>query len=59
MGRLCVTRSHAVVQDWKARGRPAICGWHYLRQQRSGGFDGGEEVDALFDQAVEFRHPEA
>lgn len=35
----------------------AICGWHYLRQRKRRWwwrFDGGEELDALFDQAVNF-----
>lgn len=48
---------HAVVQDWKARGRP-----QYVDSITSdteseggaGGFDGAEELDPLFDQAVQF-----
>ncbi len=49
---------HAVVQDWKARGRP-----QYISSITSdsdgeggagGGLDGDEELDALFDQAVAF-----
>ncbi|GAB7259324.1 DNA translocase FtsK 4TM domain-containing protein [Dickeya ananatis] len=49
---------HAVVQDWKARGRP-----EYIDSIISGdddgeggslGFDGDEELDPLFDQAVAF-----
>jgi S-DNA-T family DNA segregation ATPase FtsK/SpoIIIE len=48
---------HAVVQDWKARGRP-----QYVEGITSdgesdggtGGFDGDEELDPLFDQAVSF-----
>nr|WP_033568386.1 DNA translocase FtsK [Dickeya undicola] len=49
---------HAVVQDWKARGRP-----EYIDSIISGdddgeggslGFDGDEELDPLFDQAVSF-----
>jgi len=49
---------HAVVQDWKARGRP-----QYIDSITSGGDDGeggsqgledGEELDPLFDQAVAF-----
>ncbi|MBS4429826.1 cell division protein FtsK [Pectobacterium punjabense] len=49
---------HAVVQDWKARGRP-----QYIDNIVSGGddgeggslgLDGDEELDPLFDQAVEF-----
>ncbi len=48
---------HAVVQDWKARGRPK-----YIEgitsdaesEGGAGGFDGGEELDPLFDQAVNF-----
>jgi len=48
---------HAVVQDWKARGRP-----QYIDSIVKGGEEGegaagleeGEELDPLFDQAVEF-----
>ncbi|WP_409308992.1 DNA translocase FtsK 4TM domain-containing protein [Pectobacterium sp. B1J-3] len=49
---------HAVVQDWKARGRP-----QYIDNIVSGGddgeggtlgLDGDEELDPLFDQAVAF-----
>ncbi|NPE56501.1 DNA translocase FtsK [Dickeya dadantii] len=49
---------HAVVQDWKARGRP-----EYIDNIISGdddgeggslGFDGDEDLDPLFDQAVAF-----
>ncbi|MCC3745802.1 DNA translocase FtsK 4TM domain-containing protein [Rouxiella badensis] len=49
---------HAVVQDWKARGRP-----QYIDSIIKGGEEGeggaagleeGEELDPLFDQAVEF-----
>lgn len=49
---------HAVVQDWKARGRPT-----YIESIVAGGADGegngsgldsDEELDALFDQAVAF-----
>ncbi|GAB2943241.1 DNA translocase FtsK 4TM domain-containing protein [Hafnia psychrotolerans] len=49
---------HAVVQDWKARGRPK-----YIESIISGGEEGDgsglgldseEELDALFDQAVAF-----
>ncbi|MBJ7220512.1 MULTISPECIES: DNA translocase FtsK 4TM domain-containing protein [unclassified Brenneria] len=49
---------HAVVQDWKARGRP-----QYIENIVSGGddgeggslgLDGDEELDPLFDQAVAF-----
>ncbi|KML66359.1 DNA translocase FtsK 4TM domain-containing protein [Pectobacterium peruviense] len=49
---------HAVVQDWKARGRP-----QYIDNIVSGGddaeggslgLDSDEELDPLFDQAVEF-----
>ncbi|MGM3174177.1 DNA translocase FtsK 4TM domain-containing protein [Dickeya lacustris] len=49
---------HAVVQDWKARGRP-----EYIDNIISGsddgeggslGFEGDEELDPLFDQAVAF-----
>ncbi|MFU9137741.1 DNA translocase FtsK 4TM domain-containing protein [Erwinia tasmaniensis] len=48
---------HAVVQDWKARGRP-----QYIESITAGeesesgglGLDGEEELDPLFDQAVLF-----
>ena len=48
---------HAVVQDWKARGRP-----QYIESITAGeesengslGLDGDEELDPLFDQAVLF-----
>ena len=48
---------HAVVQDWKARGRP-----QYIESITAGeesesaamGLDGDEELDPLFDQAVSF-----
>ena len=48
---------HAVVQDWKARGRPQyVDGITSESESESGGggFDGGEELDPLFDQAVNF-----
>ncbi|MGK9172692.1 DNA translocase FtsK 4TM domain-containing protein [Yokenella regensburgei] len=48
---------HAVVQDWKARGRPQyIDGITSDSESDSGGggFDSGEELDPLFDQAVNF-----
>ncbi|WP_411547382.1 DNA translocase FtsK [Klebsiella pneumoniae] len=50
---------HAVVQDWKARGRPQyVDGITSDSDSESegggGGFDGGEELDPLFDQAVNF-----
>ena len=48
---------HAVVQDWKARGRPQyIDGITSESESESGGggFDGAEELDPLFDQAVNF-----
>ncbi|BDS20198.1 DNA translocase FtsK [Enterobacter roggenkampii] len=48
---------HAVVQDWKARGRPQyIDGITSDTESEGGGggFDGGEELDPLFDQAVNF-----
>ncbi|HIE1462750.1 TPA: DNA translocase FtsK [Klebsiella pneumoniae] len=50
---------HAVVQDWKARGRPQyVDGITSDSESESegggGGFDGGEELDPLFDQAVNF-----
>lgn len=47
---------HAVVQDWKARGRP-----QYIdsitageESENAGGIDSDEELDPLFDQAVSF-----
>lgn len=47
---------HAVVQDWKARGRP-----QYIdsitageESENAGGIDSDEELDPLFDQAVGF-----
>jgi S-DNA-T family DNA segregation ATPase FtsK/SpoIIIE len=48
---------HAVVQDWKARGRP-----QYIEsitageesESAAGGMMGDEELDPLFDQAVSF-----
>lgn len=49
---------HAVVQDWKARGRPqyvdGITSDGESEGGGGGGFDGGEELDPLFDQAVNF-----
>ena len=49
---------HAVVQDWKARGRPqyvdGITSDSESEGGNGGGFDGGEELDPLFDQAVNF-----
>ncbi|EAW1631502.1 DNA translocase FtsK [Salmonella enterica] len=48
---------HAVVQDWKARGRPQYVDGitsDCESEGGGGGFDGGEELDALFDQAVNF-----
>ncbi|HAU8264037.1 TPA: DNA translocase FtsK [Kluyvera intermedia] len=49
---------HAVVQDWKARGRPqyidGITSDSESEGGAGGGFDGGEELDPLFDQAVNF-----
>ncbi|EFP4582681.1 DNA translocase FtsK [Salmonella enterica] len=47
---------HAVVQDWKARGRPQYVDGitSDSESEGGGGFDGGEELDALFDQAVNF-----
>ncbi len=47
---------HAVVQDWKARGRP-----QYIdsitageESENAGGIDSDDELDPLFDQAVGF-----
>lgn len=49
---------HSVVQDWKARGRPQYISGITADNQGEGGTggatDGGEELDALFDQAVQF-----
>ncbi|MGE9307651.1 DNA translocase FtsK [Klebsiella variicola] len=48
---------HAVVQDWKARGRPQYVDGITSDSESEGGgggFDGGEELDPLFDQAVSF-----
>ncbi|HFO0280562.1 TPA: DNA translocase FtsK [Klebsiella quasipneumoniae] len=47
---------HAVVQDWKARGRPQYVDGitSDSESEGGGGFDGGEELDPLFDQAVSF-----
>lgn len=50
---------HAVASDWKARGRPQYieaitkCG-EEGESGNGGGYDDGEELDPLFDQAVEF-----
>ncbi|HHG1477344.1 DNA translocase FtsK [Klebsiella pneumoniae] len=48
---------HAVVQDWKARGRPQYVDGITSDSESEGGgggFDGGEELDPLFDQAVNY-----
>ena len=48
---------HAVVQDWKARGRPQYVDGVTSDSESEGGvggFDGAEELDPLFDQAVQF-----
>ncbi|MGL5602379.1 MAG: DNA translocase FtsK [Silvania sp.] len=49
---------HAVVQDWKARGRPqyveGITSDSESEGGGGGGVDGGEDLDPLFDQAVNF-----
>ncbi|MGU6019672.1 DNA translocase FtsK [Klebsiella oxytoca] len=48
---------HAVVQDWKARGRPQYVDGITSDSESEGGgggYDGGEELDPLFDQAVNF-----
>ncbi|WP_151992726.1 DNA translocase FtsK 4TM domain-containing protein [Buttiauxella massiliensis] len=49
---------HAVVQDWKARGRPqyitGITSDTESEGGAGGGLDGDEELDPLFDQAVAF-----
>ncbi|SFM89791.1 DNA segregation ATPase FtsK/SpoIIIE, S-DNA-T family [Izhakiella capsodis] len=49
---------HAVVQDWKARQRPeykeGILSGGEDSEGGTGGIDGDEELDPLFDQAVSF-----
>ena len=48
---------HAVMQDWKARGRPQYVDGITSDSESeggAGGFDGAEELDPLFDQAVQF-----
>ena len=48
---------HAVVQDWKARGRPQYVDGITNDTESEGGsagLDNGEELDQLFDQAVNF-----
>lgn len=48
---------HAVVQDWKARGRPQYVEGITSDSENEGGGGGmnsGEELDPLFDQAVNF-----
>ncbi len=48
---------HAVVQDWKARGRPQYIESITAGEESeggSGGLEGDEELDPLFDQAVGF-----
>ena len=48
---------HAVVQDWKARGRPQYVDGITSDSESeggAGGFDGAEELDPLFDQAAQF-----
>jgi len=48
---------HAVVQDWKARGRPQYIDSITAGEESeggAGGMDGDEELDPLFDQAVSF-----
>ncbi|HDN1279961.1 TPA: DNA translocase FtsK [Escherichia coli] len=48
---------HAVVQDWKARGRPQYVDGITSDSESeggAGGFDGAVELDPLFDQAVQF-----
>ncbi|HAL7767243.1 TPA: DNA translocase FtsK [Escherichia coli] len=48
---------HTVVQDWKARGRPQYVDGITSDSESeggAGGFDGAEELDPLFDQAVQF-----
>ncbi|OBU04189.1 DNA translocase FtsK 4TM domain-containing protein [Morganella psychrotolerans] len=47
---------HAVVNDWKARGRPEYIDniTRGADDSESGGADSDEELDPLFDQAVQF-----
>ncbi|MEL8511066.1 DNA translocase FtsK, partial [Escherichia coli] len=48
---------HAVAQDWKASGRPQYVDGITSDSESeggAGGFDGAEELDPLFDQAVQF-----
>ena len=48
---------HAVVQDWKARGRPQYVDGITSDSESEGsggGLESGEELDPLFDQAVNF-----
>ncbi|WP_130834573.1 DNA translocase FtsK 4TM domain-containing protein [[Erwinia] mediterraneensis] len=48
---------HAVVADWKARGRPQYIDSITAGEESEGGslgLEGGEELDPLFDQAVAF-----
>ena len=48
---------HAVVQDWKARGRPQYVDGITSDSESEGGVggvDGAEDLDPLFDQAVRF-----
>jgi len=48
---------HAVVQDWKARGRPQYIDSITAGEEGEGGslgLEGDEELDPLFDQAVSF-----
>jgi len=47
---------HAVVQDWKARGRPQYIDSITAGEESegAGGIDSDEELDPLFDQAVGF-----
>ncbi|KYV38982.1 cell division protein FtsK [Escherichia coli] len=54
---VCDQEVHAVVQDWKARGRPQYVDGITSDSESeggAGGFDGAEELDPLFDQAVQF-----
>ena len=48
---------HAVVQDWKARGRPQYIDSITAGEEGEGGgasVEGGDDLDPLFDQAVAF-----
>lgn len=45
---------HAVVKDWKAREYPSINRGYSVAVRGVGGMEGDDDLDPLFDQAVEF-----